>query len=119
MSPPDSSRTARKRSRSNHTSDDTEEIGWNEVKKDDAERATYRSDLRTIGPVTLRVNEELRLQRAREIGVGASSNVTTTDGAVRVDVSTTEGTEMVDVGTTDGDPSVDSAISEKSDPPGC
>uniref|UniRef100_M1DL59 Integrase core domain containing protein n=1 Tax=Solanum tuberosum TaxID=4113 RepID=M1DL59_SOLTU len=65
------------------------------------------------------MDEELRQQRAREIGVGASRRVGTTDGVARVDVSITEGAAMVDAGTTDGNPIVDLAGSGKSDPPAC
>uniref|UniRef100_M1DL60 Integrase core domain containing protein n=1 Tax=Solanum tuberosum TaxID=4113 RepID=M1DL60_SOLTU len=47
------------------------------------------------------VDEELRQQRVREIGVGSSSGVSPTKGAVRVDMSTTEGVLRVDVRTTE------------------
>nr|ABI34335.1 Integrase core domain containing protein [Solanum demissum] len=40
----------------------------------------------------------------REIGIGASNNVSTTDGAVRVTDSTTVGVVIVDVGTSEGGP---------------
>uniref|UniRef100_M1DIP9 Integrase core domain containing protein n=1 Tax=Solanum tuberosum TaxID=4113 RepID=M1DIP9_SOLTU len=65
------------------------------------------------------VDEETRQQRAREIGVGTSNSVSTTDGAVRVDISTTEGAEMVDTDTNDADPIVDPPGSGKPDPPTC
>uniref|UniRef100_M1DNM1 Integrase core domain containing protein n=1 Tax=Solanum tuberosum TaxID=4113 RepID=M1DNM1_SOLTU len=76
------------------------------------------------------IDERLWQQRDREVGVGASSRLSTTDGAVRVgvsttdgearvDASTTDGAEMVDVGTTDGDPSFDLVGSEKPNPPAC
>uniref|UniRef100_M1DBP6 Integrase core domain containing protein n=1 Tax=Solanum tuberosum TaxID=4113 RepID=M1DBP6_SOLTU len=63
------------------------------------------------------VYEEMRQQRAREIGMGPSSGVSTTDGAVRVDESTTEGAGIVDGNTINGIPSVDLAGSGKPDPP--
>uniref|UniRef100_M1DH42 Integrase core domain containing protein n=1 Tax=Solanum tuberosum TaxID=4113 RepID=M1DH42_SOLTU len=65
------------------------------------------------------IDEELRHQRAREIGVGAFSSMSTTDGAARVDVSTTKGAETVDAGTTEGDPIVDLASFGKPNSPAC
>uniref|UniRef100_M1AA20 Transposase n=1 Tax=Solanum tuberosum TaxID=4113 RepID=M1AA20_SOLTU len=64
------------------------------------------------------IDEELRQQRIREIGVGASSSVSTTDGVVRVDVNTIEGVET-DAGTTEGDPIFNPAGFGKTDPPTC
>uniref|UniRef100_M1DDE5 Integrase core domain containing protein n=1 Tax=Solanum tuberosum TaxID=4113 RepID=M1DDE5_SOLTU len=55
------------------------------------------------------VYEEICQQRAREVGVGASSSVSTTDGAVRVVDNNTDGAVTVDAGTTEGDLSVDLA----------
>uniref|UniRef100_M1DWA6 Uncharacterized protein n=1 Tax=Solanum tuberosum TaxID=4113 RepID=M1DWA6_SOLTU len=52
------------------------------------------------------VDEEMRQHRSNEIGVGPSSGMSTSDGAIRVDESTTEGTEMVDESATKGVPSV-------------
>ncbi|KAK4729550.1 hypothetical protein R3W88_022538 [Solanum pinnatisectum] len=63
------------------------------------------------------VDEELRQQQAREIGVGPSSSVSTTEGAEKVDVSTTERAGIVDGSTTEGVPNVDPVGFGKPDPP--
>uniref|UniRef100_M1DVY5 Integrase core domain containing protein n=1 Tax=Solanum tuberosum TaxID=4113 RepID=M1DVY5_SOLTU len=89
MQPPDSSRTVGKRPYSSHTSDGSE-AGRGRKRELQETEAARRASI---------VDEELRQQRARRIGVGASSSVMTIDGAVRVNVSTTEGAEMVDAGT--------------------
>uniref|UniRef100_M1DN10 Integrase core domain containing protein n=1 Tax=Solanum tuberosum TaxID=4113 RepID=M1DN10_SOLTU len=106
MQPPDSSHTARNRPHSSRTSDDTE-AGISSRRERQHTEAAWRSSI---------VDKE---QRAMDIGVGASSIVSTTEGAVQVDISTTEGAEMVDAGATDSDPSVDPMGFEKHDPPIC
>jgi len=76
---PDSSHAARKRPRSSRTSDVTQSV-----------RVRKREQLLT--EVAMRasiVDEEMRQQRAREVGVGASSSMSTTNGALTVDDSTT------------------------------
>uniref|UniRef100_M1DYK1 Integrase core domain containing protein n=1 Tax=Solanum tuberosum TaxID=4113 RepID=M1DYK1_SOLTU len=115
--PPASSHHAGKCPRYSRASDDTEARRVGKKERQQTEAAQKASI----------VDEELHQQQAREIGVGASSSMSTTDGvvrvdmsttdgAVRVDVSTTEGVEMVDVATTDGDPCVDLSGFEKPDP---
>ncbi|KAK4723873.1 hypothetical protein R3W88_026652 [Solanum pinnatisectum] len=86
-------------------------------------------ELEAAGRVSI-VDEEMHQQWVMEVGVGTSSSVGTTDGAMRVDVSTTDGAvrldasttecaEIVDVGTINGDPSVDLVGSGKPYPPVC
>uniref|UniRef100_M1E0X8 Integrase core domain containing protein n=1 Tax=Solanum tuberosum TaxID=4113 RepID=M1E0X8_SOLTU len=109
MPPPSSSHRAGKSPRSSRDSEDTL-----------AERARKRERQQfEEARKAFIVDEETRQQRAREVGVGASSSVSTTDGAVRVVDITTEGVVTVDAGTTEGDPSVDLSGSGKSDPPAC
>uniref|UniRef100_M1DK06 Integrase core domain containing protein n=1 Tax=Solanum tuberosum TaxID=4113 RepID=M1DK06_SOLTU len=118
MLPPDSSCATGKRPRSGRTCAIVE-----------AERARKRE--RQSYEVARRasiVDEEMRQQRAWEIGTGQSSGVRTTDGAVRVYMITTEGAVRVDERTTkgaervdgrdnDGVPHVDPAGSVKPNPP--
>uniref|UniRef100_M1DTK3 Integrase core domain containing protein n=1 Tax=Solanum tuberosum TaxID=4113 RepID=M1DTK3_SOLTU len=59
------------------------------------------------------VDEETHQQRAREVVLGSSSSVRTTNGTVRVADSTIDCAVTVDAGTTEGDPTVDLASSEK------
>uniref|UniRef100_M1DPY4 Integrase core domain containing protein n=1 Tax=Solanum tuberosum TaxID=4113 RepID=M1DPY4_SOLTU len=107
MPPPDSSQAAGKRPRSGRTSDDAEAHILNKKERQQLEETTRASLLK----------EEIRQQRAREIGVGPSNGVSTTEGAVRVDVSTIESVGLVVRSATDGIPSVDPAGSGKPNPP--
>ncbi|KAK4731498.1 hypothetical protein R3W88_024486 [Solanum pinnatisectum] len=51
-------------------------------------------------------------QRVREVGVGASSSMSTIDGVARVDVHTTDGAVIVGDSTTEGDVIVDVGTTE-------
>ncbi|KAK4737437.1 hypothetical protein R3W88_001134 [Solanum pinnatisectum] len=118
MLPPDSSPIAGKRPCSGCTSDDVK-----------APRLRKRERQQTkVAQRASIIDEELRHQRANEVGVGTSARVSTTDGAKRVDVSTTDGVVRVDESTTeivgivdgsanDGIPSVDPVGSGKPNPP--
>uniref|UniRef100_M1DIZ9 Integrase core domain containing protein n=1 Tax=Solanum tuberosum TaxID=4113 RepID=M1DIZ9_SOLTU len=102
MTPPTSSRHAGKLPRSSRAFDNTE-VGRSSKRESQETKAARRASI---------IDEELRQQRIIVIGVGASSTVSTTNGAVRVQVSTTEGAKVVDMGTTKGDPSVDVGLRE-------
>ncbi|KAK4707335.1 hypothetical protein R3W88_033109 [Solanum pinnatisectum] len=93
--------------RSGHTSDDIEA---QRLRKRECQqtKVAWRASI---------VDEELRQQQAREIGVGPSSTVSTTEGAKKVDVSSTESAGIVDGSTTEGVPNVDPVGSGKPDPP--
>uniref|UniRef100_M1DI66 Integrase core domain containing protein n=1 Tax=Solanum tuberosum TaxID=4113 RepID=M1DI66_SOLTU len=107
MLPPDSSHAIGKRPRSGRTSDDTEAEGVRNRERQQTEVA-WRASI---------VDEEIRQQRDREIGLGPCSGVSTTDGEVRVDESTTESAGIVNRSATDAVPSVDPVGSGKSNPP--
>uniref|UniRef100_M1DIY3 Integrase core domain containing protein n=1 Tax=Solanum tuberosum TaxID=4113 RepID=M1DIY3_SOLTU len=107
MPPPDSSRAAGKRSRSDRTSNDAEAHRLRKKERQQIEEARRASI----------VDEELRQQLTREVGVGPSARVSTTEGAERVDERTTESAKIVDGSATNGIPSVDPVGSEKPDPP--
>uniref|UniRef100_M1D9N3 Integrase core domain containing protein n=1 Tax=Solanum tuberosum TaxID=4113 RepID=M1D9N3_SOLTU len=106
MPPPASSRNAGKLPHSSRAYDDTE-VGRVSKRERQETEAAQRASI---------IDEELWQQRIREVGVGASSSVSTTDGAVRINVSTTEVAETVDAGTTEGDPIVNPAGSMNPDP---
>uniref|UniRef100_M1DLY5 Integrase core domain containing protein n=1 Tax=Solanum tuberosum TaxID=4113 RepID=M1DLY5_SOLTU len=96
MPPPDSSRAAGMRYRSDCTFDDVEAQRL---------RKKERQQLEEVTMVSL-LDEEMRHQRAREIGVGPFGSV-----------SITEGAGIVDGSSTDDVPSVDPAGSGKLYPP--
>uniref|UniRef100_M1DYI7 Integrase core domain containing protein n=1 Tax=Solanum tuberosum TaxID=4113 RepID=M1DYI7_SOLTU len=97
MPPPDTSCTTGKCHRSSEHTSDTDEAQW--------VRKRERGDLVAAQRQSI-VDEEMRKQRAREIGVGPSGSK-----------STIEGIPTVDEGTTDGVPIADPAGSGKPDQP--
>uniref|UniRef100_M1DT71 Integrase core domain containing protein n=1 Tax=Solanum tuberosum TaxID=4113 RepID=M1DT71_SOLTU len=107
---------------SSHISDTIEDARakkWERQQNEQARRASI-------------VDKELCQQRVNESALGALSSsptteamivvgddVSTNDGAVRMNDSTTDGVVIDDVGTTEDDPSVVPAGSRKPDPPAC
>jgi len=63
------------------------------------------------------LEEEMRQQRAREVDVGPSARVRTTEDVERVDENTTKSVGIVDESATDGVPSVDPTGSQKLESP--
>uniref|UniRef100_M1DK53 Integrase core domain containing protein n=1 Tax=Solanum tuberosum TaxID=4113 RepID=M1DK53_SOLTU len=98
--PSDSSRDTGKRPRSDRASDDDEAHKIRKKERQQTEVAQWASI----------VDKEHRQQRAQDVGIGPSSGVSTTDGALRVDDSTIEGGEMVDRSATNGVQSVNQSF---------
>uniref|UniRef100_M1DIG3 Integrase core domain containing protein n=1 Tax=Solanum tuberosum TaxID=4113 RepID=M1DIG3_SOLTU len=86
MPPPDSSRAFEKRPHSDHTFDTEEGHRSKKKVRQQIEAAQQQSIL----------DEEMRQQRAREISVGPSGIVSTTEGALTTSEGATDGVSRVD-----------------------